>query len=129
MTISGSVLHVAFLDLNTSFVLQSKLPATGGFANYSIGAGRTDVSDSSVEKNHLDQLTVYPNPVNGKFVVIHSAEKIREISIWHANGTIMHAGRVEGYETTVDVSEWSKGLYLVKALLGNGSSSSVKLMK
>lgn len=64
-------------------------------------------------------LNIYPNPVNDK-LTIETEANIEEISIYDAFGRLMT--KVNGQTTTVDVSEYNAGVYIMKVRIDNGET-------
>lgn len=64
-------------------------------------------------------LNIYPNPVKDK-LYIETEANIEEINIYDAFGRLMT--KVNGQTTTVDVSEYNAGVYIMKARSNNGET-------
>jgi hypothetical protein len=108
-------------------------PNTG---NYSVIVSRSHCVDTSAcynvvisglnkQKTKEEQLTVYPNPTNGAFTIEsnavnnNSSFEIRDIT-----GKVIQKGKLSGNRTTVDLSEYSSGIYLLR--VGN---QNIKLVR
>jgi hypothetical protein len=126
------VIRVGYLDLNSSFVLQSKLPATGGYASYTIGTGaRQATADEIVLEGESGEewLSTYPNPITKRYFTIRSEKMLKQLSIVHADGVEVFSTSAPQQEDVIDTQGWSKGLYVVKAITANGEISVLKIMK
>jgi hypothetical protein len=72
---------------------------------------------NSVADAERSTINVFPNPANGQINVSMSAESITELSIADLSGRVLlHQNMVsENNSTQVDVSELTKGLYIITA--------------
>jgi chitodextrinase len=69
--------------------------------------------------NKKMQLKVFPNPNNGKFTVkVEGSKKATHIVIYNSLGSIVYLDVINA-EKTIDVSNTERGLYFIKAVLGN----------
>jgi hypothetical protein len=96
---------------------------TGGSQAYSLVVSGGDLSlssnDFSIDKNTLH---VYPNPSNGIFNVEYNFESsIKLIQVYDIQGRIILESNPTQSISTLDLSIFSKGLYLVKCIDGNKS--------
>jgi hypothetical protein len=59
-------------------------------------------------------VSIYPNPVNkGPLVISVSDDTFKNITILDVMGRVVHTGVIEGLLTQIDVSSFSKGIYLI----------------
>ena len=75
---------------------------------------------------HKDQITIYPNPSNGKFNIKSENEKIISIDIYNSIGD--HLKTVNSIDEEIDLSGFSKGIYLIKINTPKGTYTN-KLIK
>lgn len=85
-------------------------------------------STASLATNQLpDALEIYPNPASTKFT-ISAPQKIEEIRIYSANGTMILGERLTELTSSVEISELPSGLYLVRTNLIDGKVFTNKLV-
>jgi hypothetical protein len=128
----ASTIRVAYFDLNTSFVMQSKLPATGGYAPFVLGSARLASNADELQiinEEASDSFMVYPNPASGQYLAVESDEIIKELSVHAVNGMRIHFDAVSDKKKTIETSEWSKGVYILKAVTVPGRIRIVKVIK
>ena len=81
---------------------------------------------ATVEVTSVDELnaavTLYPNPATNSFAV---QGNVKEISVFDVLGQRVY----QGLEPVVDVAAWPEGVYFVRIVDGNGTVSTVKLLK
>ena len=107
--------------------IRMQLPEYGIYCFYIVAANLAGESEPSntacvnygnvgVEENEFT-FNIYPNPVNDK-LVIETEANIEEICIYDAFGRLMTT--INGQATTVDVSEYNAGVYIMKLRTDNG---------
>jgi hypothetical protein len=72
-------------------------------------------NQSTIEKN---QLLVFPNPSNNKLNVVLPADEKSTVKIFSLIGTEVYSGDFYGKNCTLDVSNFSNGVYILEALQG-----------
>ena len=82
-----------------------------------------DLAVPLVENNSF---SVFPNPANDKFIISASDQTISNIEIFDILGKKIYS---QPHGNTIDVSSFSKGLYLLKVYDTNGQVSSFKIIK
>ena len=106
--------------------IRMQLPEYGEYCFYLIAAnlaGESEPSDMAcvnygsvgIEENEV-VFNIYPNPVNDK-LVIETEATIEEICIYDAFGRLMEK---VNETTTIDVSEYNAGVYIMKVRTDNG---------
>lgn len=84
-------------------------------------------STATLTDLNLEALDVFPNPA--KYVIqITAPQNIREIGIYSSNGTLVHSEKPESKATSAVISNFSEGLYFVKANLENGQVLTKRLV-
>jgi hypothetical protein len=66
----------------------------------------------SVAKNKTPKLTVFPNPAKERVFINTSTNE--QIEILDLSGKIMYSGYANTYTKTIDIADWSRGIYLVR---------------
>ena len=106
--------------------IRMQLPEYGEYCFYVIAANLAGESEPSntacvnygsvgIEENEV-VFNIYPNPVNDK-LVIETEATIEEICIYDAFGRLMEK---VNETTTIDVSEYNAGVYIMKVRTDNG---------
>ena len=106
--------------------IKMQLPEYGEYCFYVIAANLAGESEPSniacvnygsvgIEENEV-VFNIYPNPVNDK-LVIETEATIEEICIYDAFGRLMEK---VNETTTIDVSEYNAGVYIMKVRTDNG---------
>lgn len=84
---------------------------------------------SGLEEISNSQITVYPNPTSDKLNLRFSqnttVNDIRSISIYNVNGSFVKT--IPNNSNTIDVNQFSKGIYFLK-ILANGQSITTKFI-
>jgi hypothetical protein len=73
-----------------------------------------------------NEVTVFPNPATS-IVNINSNETIKTLELYDFQGRLLESEKVNTNQTTLDVSEYSKGIYFVKSINEN-SNKVVKII-
>ena len=106
--------------------IRMQLPEYGEYCFYIVAANLAGESEPSniacvnygsvgIEENEV-VFNIYPNPVNDK-LVIETEATIEEICIYDAFGRLMEK---VNETTTIDVSEYNAGVYIMKVRTDNG---------
>ena len=70
---------------------------------------------TGIQESVMDQMTIYPNPSNGKFVVSIDEQIIKAITIYSAFGeTIFTSFPLHSTSVGIDLSCQETGIYFVK---------------
>lgn len=73
---------------------------------------------TGVEDYFLTDVSVYPNPASD-FLKINSNNILREVNIFSVDGRMVYSNNVNQCETTIDLSMFNKGTYIVRMILDN----------
>lgn len=85
---------------------------------------------ASVKNNSIEGFAAYPNPVTNKvFTVKSNSADTKEISIFNVLGKKVLSKSLSGFQSDVDVSEISDGLYILKVKEGIKMSTSKLVIK
>ncbi len=76
---------------------------------------------SGVDVNDLDAFKVYPNPTNGQ-VQLEGVEN-SQVAVYNMLGQEVYNSKVEANHTTIDLSAFSAGGYIVKVTKGDSVST------
>lgn len=80
--------------------------------------------------NSKDALMVFPNPVDGNIQVSAGHNKLRNITVYSAEGKLMQNIVAEGSSSlTINVINYAKGIYFIKAFLQDGQTHTKKIIK
>jgi hypothetical protein len=91
---------------------------------------------SAIDKNVLSaeeyklenqNLSIYPNPAKDK-ISIYSDSTVEKVLVYNIFGKLVYKSSKDSKNLTVDISNFSKGIYLVKVFSG-GFSKTKKIVK
>lgn len=118
-------------------------PGTGGGSYMSYDSGESwEINDgynfvfdvSGFTKPYLavdevgnDAITIYPNPVSD-ILNINSTKEIKKVLVYNSVGQIVKTSD-KLHDSKLNVSDLSKGVYFVNALLENGETKTFKMIK
>jgi len=79
---------------------------------------------TSVTENPSFELAVYPNPSKGKITVdlSHPKSESNDLEVYNAFGQLVYAVPINSTSTEVDLSAYSKGIYLFRIKNDKGAS-------
>jgi len=83
-------------------------------------------SPLSIAKNKTEYYSIYPNPVTDILKIKRLKKGVKKINIYNINGQLMKTIEVFN-ETTIDVSNFPKGVYFIQSPLDNNKS--IKFIK
>lgn len=95
-----------------------------------------NVAISAIDKNVLsaevfdvaeNNLNIYPNPVSNR-IYISSSTNINKVLVYNLFGQEVYTSKEDKSFTTIDVSNFASGMYLVK-VFGDGFSKTKKIVK
>ncbi len=92
-------------DLSSKGYLE--LDPNSEFCNLSVSVSDFTLSDLSI--------SVYPNPVSDKLVIEKNSTELHHLSLTDLNGRVLKEIILNTQNTTIDVSQLTKGLYLLKS--------------
>ena len=69
------------------------------------------VNDIQAEETNI---SIYPNPSNGKFNINTTNKNTLDASIYTIQGSLIYHNTINKPTTTVDLSQLSKGVYFIK---------------
>ena len=88
------------------------------------------VSTLSVKDNKSIKVNVYPNPVVDRFKVVAPVATFNQYTLYNFSGQVILSSKVadNAREIEIDLSQFSKGIYLLK-LNGDNNSGTYKIIK
>jgi chitodextrinase len=82
------------------------------------GIGIYDPNTASVDSSDFETFKMYPNPVSGNKIYFNVSDDIA-IEIYSILGKLVKSSEITNTKNNIDVSDLSKGIYLVKVNSGN----------
>lgn len=111
-------------------------PIAGGFAVITTTATCVDTSicvqvgNAGIEELGNENISVYPNPTNGVFVVENNNNGlIQQIFIRDMQGKLILSEALNESSHTMDISQFQKGVYLISVQTNNGSETIFRIVK
>lgn len=89
------------------------------------------LSTNSIDLNTENQSFIYPNPVNTKLILetkINSFTNNDVLKIYSIDGKQLYKSSINSNQSTIDVSSYPKGFYILKTSI-NGQEKSFKIVK
>lgn len=80
---------------------------------------------NEIENNSL---VVFPNPATD-FVTIQSDREVKSILVYDYSGKLVRMIEITSFETTIDISDFSKGFYSLTITMNDRSKKTVKVVK
>jgi hypothetical protein len=96
-----------------------------GTETYTQSITITDVT--GIGENTIEGLTVYPNPASDNVTVSVPNGETSGISVYNVSGSLVQSAADFHATTTVDVSQWQKGIYFLH-ITNQGKTSVTKLV-
>ena len=89
--------------------------------------GSHNGSTASVADNLLSDIKIYPNPANGNTIYIKTTNNT-DVNIYNVLGKMVKSIEITAQKNNIDISNLSKGIYIVKMTVDNISLTK-KLIK
>ena len=67
-------------------------------------------------QNEVSNISIYPNPSNGKFNVTNNDKNNLDVNIYTIQGSLIYHTTTNKHTTTFDISNFSKGAYFIKLI-------------
>lgn len=77
----------------------------------------------------VNNIKIYPNPATNILQIEFKTSAKRRITIFDANGKQCITTEIEGLTTSIDISELSKGWYIIKITENNLPTNKIKIIK
>ncbi len=128
--------NVAMADENENFKVRFSFGGTNMTADEGKKVILNNIAVSAIDKNVLaaqdfsstkNSIDIYPNPVNNR-IYISSNTSIDKVLVYNIFGQTMYTSSENKSDATVDVSNFAKGIYLVKVFT-DGKSMTKKIVK
>jgi hypothetical protein len=98
--------------------------SSGGNSFKIYNGGDSDIIIDEEEEEEEDQLLVYPNPNNGIFIVALEDDEPSDIYVTDMMGKLVYQKKaVTDQRISIDISKESKGIYFVKVITGDETST------
>lgn len=125
----GSVFNASTAGLGNSYVIYSYTDANGCTDSSSVELQVQECTGIS-KNNFTNQLVLFPNPAKNS-VHVSCSEMLphSSLSISDASGRLVLEMPINSYETEVNVSNLSNGLYIVSIKSENSILKTIKLIK
>ena len=82
----------------------------------------------SVAQNQLSpSIRIYPNPTSD-IININCSDKMLSLALYDASGRLLQNKAIDGFDTKIDISEYAKGIYILKIRKSSGIKNE-KLIK
>ena len=93
----------------------------GKWWHFELVLDRKEIDNSSVKTFDKNLFKVYPNPANNE-ITVSSTEKLTKVTIYDVTGKVMYTSSDVNLNSTVNVSAFSRGIYVVEVLTDNKTS-------
>ncbi|KGO83817.1 hypothetical protein Q762_00790 [Flavobacterium cauense R2A-7] len=104
---------------------------TGTTSNWKSGStvttGNTCATLGNTDFENIAKITVYPNPSTGVFNIVSQQDLV--VEVYDLVGKLVLNQKIAIGTNSVDISNFSSGVYLLKAFDNSGNSESYKLIK
>lgn len=127
---AGSVIH-----LNSGFSAKSgsNFKARIGKYQYDCTAFsfRSNPQPTSINPNIslTNTFELYPNPGNGKYTFIGTANEKYELKIYNIQGSLMRSTFVDEKEQEINIENLANGIYFFNIKTSSGETSNIKVIK
>lgn len=87
------------------------------FSQYSLS---TNIANGVSFEN---QFALFPNPAHNELSIQSKTSKIHSLEIWDMMGRKMYASHIDAPSTSIAITDWAKGMYILQISDGNASYS------
>lgn len=81
-----------------------------------------------ISNEHFSQISIAPNPSMGVFEIHNEVAANYTFKIYHTDGTLQAEGEHSGNRHSIDISEFTPGVYILNLSIGKNSQN-FKLIK
>ena len=130
----GDGTTTAYTNQNTNI---THTYATGG--NYTVCLHTTNycgakdscfsVNGVGITEQELKYLNAYPNPVNDILTIENPYQCSMQLNIYSIAGKLLYSNKYENYTTSIDMSNYEKGIYFVEMILADGRKAVRKVVR
>ena len=130
----GDGTTTAYTNQNTNI---THTYATGG--NYTVCLHTTNycgakdscfsVNGVGITEQELKYLNAYPNPVNDILTIENPYQCSMQLNIYSIAGKLLYSNQYENYTTSIDMSNYEKGIYFVEMILADGRKAVRKVVR
>ncbi|WP_181248524.1 T9SS type A sorting domain-containing protein [Flavobacterium magnum] len=105
---------------------------TGSEASGQLSSGflpALDMSALSIEDQSVTAVLVYPNPTTDKLFIANKNALELSVTIYSETGQLLRSAKTNETQSGVDVSDFSKGIYIVNIALPGNKNNAYKIIK
>ena len=88
-----------------------------------------NINGVGINEQELKYLNVYPNPVTDILTIENPYQCSMQLNIYTIAGKLLYSNKYENYTTSIDMSNYEKGIYLVEIVLADGRKAVKKLVR
>jgi hypothetical protein len=133
MQSNGDTLYVTTINLNTPTFGNSAISYNSGIltsrsktattTSFEVETGASGFKLSGtmnlsyptgIATHPSTEVTIYPNPTNGKITIENGNSVINNVSVYDITGRILHTSSTISQEMTIDISHLSAGVYFLQ---------------
>lgn len=104
--------------------------ATGCSASYTFSQAVDPCVGIREYNGNTIKTSIYPNPTNGVFQIsVSTISELTNIELYNSIGQIIYSAPIKANLSTINLSEISNGVYLVKVKEGNEVLQSLRIIK
>lgn len=99
--------------------------------NFFVAKYKCHLNDAIDEITSAESITIFPNPATSTFTLITTGNKIKEIKIINLLGEEIssRSTAINNTQSTIDIQQFSKGMYIVEVLTNKGIERSKILIQ
>lgn len=88
-----------------------------------------NINGVGINEQELKYMNVYPNPVNDILTIENPYQCSMQLNIYTIAGKLLYSNKYENYTTSIDMSNYEKGIYIVEMILADGRKAVKKLVR
>jgi hypothetical protein len=73
----------------------------------------TECAGTGIERHHLSEISIYPNPANDLITIELGTDGRFTIEIVSLSGQLLYSGKMEGLSHELDLSSFQHGVYFI----------------
>jgi hypothetical protein len=87
------------------------------------------VNGVGITEQELKYLNAYPNPVTNSLTIENPYQCSMQLNIYSIAGKLLYSNKYENYTTSIDMSNYEKGIYFVEMILADGRKAVRKVVR